>query len=132
MDDNNIFQEFVNNVLEVATTRVCNEIIGFANNFSAFLAVTDQEIDLFVKEIHSYNSARPLNRKILILLNVPQYFKSLLFELKYRKMCGELTNELVLQEINIAHLNVMFRPRKESLEMIACRKDQSFPDTTVL
>ena len=34
MNDNNIFLDFVNNILEVATSQVHNEIIWFSNNFS--------------------------------------------------------------------------------------------------
>ena len=49
MDENNIFQDFENNVLGVVTPQVCNEILGFANKFSALLEVTDQEIDSFLK-----------------------------------------------------------------------------------
>ena len=49
MDDNNIFLDFVNNILGVATPLVCNEILGFAHNFIALMLVTDQEIDSFIK-----------------------------------------------------------------------------------
>ena len=123
MDENNIFRDFVNNVLGVANPRVCNEILIFTNNFSAFLSVTDQEIDSFLKEMYSSNSARPLNGKILIPLNVPQSFRSVLLELKDRKMCRALPNRLVLQAINIAQINVMRKAKKEFLEMIAHSKD---------
>ena len=66
MDDNNIYQDFINNVLGVANTQVRNEILGFLNNFSAFMAVMDKDIESFFKGINSSNSARPPNRKILI------------------------------------------------------------------
>ena len=95
------------------------------------MEVMDQDIDTFVKEIHSYNSARPPNGKILIPLNVPQSLKLVLFELRNKKRCGALPNGLVLQAINVSQLNIIHKARKESLEIIAHRKDQSFPDMTV-
>ena len=42
MDDNNFFRDVMNNVLGVATTLTFNEILGFANNFSALMSVIDQ------------------------------------------------------------------------------------------
>ena len=47
-------------------------------------------------------------------------------------MCGALPNGLDLQEINIAQLNVISNETKQLLEIIACRKDQSFPGIDVL
>ena len=96
----------------MATPRFINEILGFANNSRNVLSVKDQEIYSFVKEINSSNSARPLNRKMLIPLNLPQSFKSVICRLKDRKMCGVIPNGLVLQEINIPQLNVMRKERK--------------------
>ena len=94
------------------------------------MAVTDQYIESFVKEVHSSNSARPTNGKILIPLNVPQSFKSVLFELKDRQMCESLPNVLVLQSINVSQLSILRKERNELLEMISRRKDQSFLDMT--
>ena len=71
------------------------------------LSVIDKAIDFFVKEIHYYYSARPLYGNILIPLNVPQYFKPVLFKIKYRQLCVALHNGLVLQAINIVELNNM-------------------------
>ena len=72
MDENNTLQDFVNNVLGVSTPQVLNKILIFVNNFSEFMGVMDKETELFVKEIHSSNSAKPPNEKILIQLNAPQ------------------------------------------------------------
>ena len=48
MEEHNIFQDPVNNIIGVVTPQVRNEIFGFANIFSALLAVTDQELDFSV------------------------------------------------------------------------------------
>ena len=122
MDYNNTFQDFFNNVLGVETPQVCNEILGFGKNFCALLAVTDQDIDLFVKKIHSSKSARPPNGKILIPLKVPLSFKLVLLQLKDWQICVELPNGLVIQESNIMQLNIMCKSRKESPKMTAHRK----------
>ena len=47
MYNNNIFQDFVNNVLVVGTPQVHNETLGFVKNFSEFLEVRDKDIDSF-------------------------------------------------------------------------------------
>ena len=66
----------------------------------------DQDIDSFVKEIHYSNNSRPHNINILIPFNMPQSFKSVIFELKDIQICRALPNVLVLQAINLAQLNV--------------------------
>ena len=95
------------------------------------MAVTDQEIELTDKEIHSSNKARPSNRKIFIPSNATQHFKAVIFKLKERKKCRELPNGLVLQSIDIAQPHFLHKSRKESLDMIAHRKNQSFSDMPV-
>ena len=68
-------------------------------------------------EIHSSNSARPPDSKVLIPLDVPQSLNLVLSELKDRQKCEALPNGLVIESMNITQLNFM-RARKESLEMI--------------
>ena len=111
MEDNNIFQDFVNNALGVATIQVCNAIFTFAKKCISLLAVTGKDIELFVKEINSSIRARTPDRNILITPNLPQYFKSVPFELKDRQIYGALTNSLVMQEIGVSQLHVMCRAR---------------------
>ena len=76
------------------------------------MAVTYKEVDSFVKDTHYYNSERTTVGKILIKSNGNQYFKSVPLKLKERKMCGDLSNGLFLQEINISQLKFMDRSRK--------------------
>ena len=88
MDNNNIFQYFVNNVQEVEISLFCTKIFGFVNNFSTFMSITDQYIDSFVKEIHYCNSVRPPNGKVFILSKILQYLNLVFFGLKDRQKCA--------------------------------------------
>ena len=45
MDDNNISQDFLNNIIGLADPRVRNAILGFVNNLSVLLAVMNQDIE---------------------------------------------------------------------------------------
>ena len=75
MYNNNIFQDFVNNVLVVGTPQVHNETLGFVKNFSESLEVRDKDIDSLLKEINSYNSASTPNSKVLIPSNILESLK---------------------------------------------------------
>ena len=74
-----------------------HEILGFMYKLSAFMAVKHKDIDSFVKDIHSSNSARQPNGRSLIPSNISQSFKLVIFELKERHICGALHNVLVMQ-----------------------------------
>ena len=50
MNDIPTFQHFVQNTLGIGQVRVRTEIYNFVNTFAALLAVTDDEIDEFVRQ----------------------------------------------------------------------------------
>ena len=61
MNDPAIFANFLENVLQVRPARVRDEIITFIESFEDLLSSSDDEIDAFVKEVRSGNSARVSN-----------------------------------------------------------------------
>ena len=66
MNDPTIFANFLEGVLQVRPMRVRQEIISFIGTFEDLLSSSDDEIDAFVKEVHSGNSARASNAKLLM------------------------------------------------------------------
>ena len=69
MNDPAIFANFLENVQQVRPARVRDEIITLIESFEDLLSSSDDEIDAFVKEVHSgnsSNSARSSNTKLLI------------------------------------------------------------------
>ena len=58
MNDTTIFANFLENVLQVRSTRVREETITFIEIFEDLLSSSDDEIDAFFKEVHNGNSAR--------------------------------------------------------------------------
>ena len=61
MDQAPIFSDFLRNILGVTVNRTLNEITSFIETFADLLSSSDSEIDTFVKEVHSSNSARNAN-----------------------------------------------------------------------
>ena len=90
MNDPAIFKSFLEAPFGVNLPRVRNLILEFIPNFDGLLAITDEDLDTFVKEAHSANTARTVNARILIEPTVTQGLKSVMFELKYRELCNDL------------------------------------------
>ena len=131
MDDDNLFELFLQNTLSIANRRVRDEITNFVETFRDLLATTDADIDTFVKETHSSNSARPANAKILIPASSVKALKSLLFELRDRDKCNALPSAPILDNIDDAQLTVMKNNRRTALGIETMRKSQNLPDMAV-
>lgn len=58
MDDEDLFERFLQNILGVASQRARDERNNFAESFRDLRTSADKDIDAFVKEIHNSNSAR--------------------------------------------------------------------------
>ena len=114
MNDIPTFQHLINNTLGVNTPCVQNEIYGFVNTFTSLLAISDNEIDDFVKGTHSSNSGRANNARILIPPNVPTALKAILFELQDRAICNALPGQADLMAINAAQIAIMRRQRADA------------------
>ena len=132
MNDPAIFANFLEIVLQIRPTRVRVEIITFIESFEDLLNSSDDEIDAFVKEVHSGNSARASNAKILISSSVVLGLKSILFELKDRDMCDALPNATVLRGLDANQLSSMRKLRRLALINQSLRKEISLPDMKVL
>ena len=131
MNDPTIFVNFLDNVLQVRPARVREEIVFFVKIFEDLLSSSDDEIDAFVKEIHSSNSARASKAKFLIVSNVMLGLKSISFELKDRDVFGALTSAIVLNNLEAAQNSSMRKLRRQALINQTLRKDVSFPDIEV-
>ena len=66
MDDPAIFRDFLVTHCGIAEGRHLNELLTFVNTFRGLLGTSDNEIDEFVKNTHSTNSARTTNYRILM------------------------------------------------------------------
>ena len=131
MNDPAIFANFLENVLQVRPARVRVEIITFIERFEDLLSSSDDEIDAFVKEVHSGNSARASNAKILIASNVVLGLKSILFELKDRDICDTLPNATILRALDVSQLSSMRKLRRHALINQSLWKEKSLPDMKV-
>ena len=131
MNDPIIFANFLENVLQVRPARVRDEIITFIESVEDLLSSSEDEIDTFVKEVHSGNSARASKAKLLIGSSVVLGLKSILFELKDRDMCDALPNATVLRGLDTNQLSSMIKFRRRALIDQSLRKDISLPDIKV-
>ena len=131
MNDPAIFANFLENVLQVRPARVRVEIITFIESLLDPLSSSDDEIDAFVKEVHSGNSARASNVKLLIGSSVVLGLKNILFELKDRDMCDVLPNATILRGLDVSQLSSMRNLRRRALINQSLRKEISLPDMKV-
>ena len=107
MNDNQVFEGFLQNICGLGVPRARTEVLGLADTFAALLSTTDDEIDAFVKSTHSANSARNNNSKILIPVATVLSLKAILFELKDREKCNALPNHATLQGLNVQQVTLM-------------------------
>ena len=126
-----IFTAFLTNPLGITTARVRNEITDFISTFNDLLGTTEEEIDTFVKSVHSSNSARPGNAKILISASVVIGLKSVLYELKDRELCDALPDQAILASIDGNQLSIMRHQRSAGLEAEKRRKETNLPSMDV-
>ena len=95
------------------------------------MSSSDDEIDAFVKEVHSGNSTRASNTKFLKISSVILGLKSILFELKDRDICDALPNATTLRGLDINQLSSIRKLRKCALINQLLRKEISLPDMKV-
>ena len=131
MNNQVVFQDFIQTTLNITTARVRTTIYDFVNTFQALLSVTESDIDSFVKDTHSSNVGRAAAAKVIIPAKVTIALKAVLFELKDRELCAALPDLPTLQSINNAQLTVMKTNRNKSKELSEMRNNQSHPDMVV-
>ena len=131
MNDPAIFTAFVTNTLGVDQAVVRALIHNFVATFEELLVVTDDDIDTFVKDTHSANSARSAAQRVQIGTLVSQGLKSVLFELKDREICDSLPDANILERINADQLKVTRKNRADAKGHEKMRKAQSHPEMEV-
>jgi hypothetical protein len=127
MDDPNLFEGFIRTIVGITTPRVLQEILTFANTFRALLASTSKDLDSFIKNTHSSNSARANNAKILIPAGAVVMLQSILFELKDRERCNALPNAVMLAGIDNAQMTAIRAQRSQALHDAAQDKLATLP-----
>jgi hypothetical protein len=125
MNDEALFDLFVQNTLGETLARTRNSITSFIPTFHVLLNTTDQEINTFVSNTHSSNSGRGVNAKIIISPSTVIGLQSLRFELKDRQLCNCLPDAATLEGINIEQLAILREARSQALEQEKNRSDNN-------
>ena len=107
MNDPAVYTAFLTNVAGVTVSRVRVELLDFANTFETLLSCSEDELDAFVKDTHTSNSARAANSRILIPTRAIIAIKAILFELKERDKCDALPSRAALQGIDVAQIGIL-------------------------
>ena len=110
MDNQAIFNKFLQYFLQVNMHYVRLYIISFVDYFGQLIKTKDDDIDTFVRDTHTPNSAREAESRIIIGSIVFTHIKDFRIELKYSNMFNTLTdkanpNEIDMDQVNILTLN---------------------------
>ena len=81
-------------------------ITVFVDSFGYLIATTDEDIDNFVCDTQSSNSARAASVRIVIQTKVSTSIKTIRFELKDCELCNILLDEDTLDAIDMAKINI--------------------------
>ena len=99
MNDPNVFSCFLQNHAGVNLARYRVEIQNFIPTFETLLTVSDDEIDEFIKANNAANTSRANNARILLTSNTAVALKTILFELKDRRLCDVMTDAAAFDAI---------------------------------
>ena len=116
MDNPALFSAFLINVAGLTAARPRNEFLQFADTFRALLGTSEKELDSFVKNTHSSNSARANNQKVLIPPGSVITLKAVLFELKDRELCDALPNAVMLNALDPAQVAILRTRRTQAIQ----------------
>ena len=130
MNDPVIFDRFLENVAGVTVANARNAITAFIATFQDLLTTNDSEINTFVQNTHSSNSARTRG-KISIPPGSVISIQAILFELKDRQRCGALPTAEVLNAINIPQLSLLKQSRSNALEQKKNRANNNLPAMSI-
>ena len=107
MDNGFIFDQFLQDVLQVNTDCVMLQITVFIDFFGALITTTDEDIDTFVYDTYSSNSARAAAARIVITPIVSTFLQVVRFELNDREMYNALTDKDTINAISMAQINIL-------------------------
>ena len=131
MDDPAIFLNYIINICNVQLLRVRNEMIAFKPTFCTLMNTPEQQLDEFIKNTHSANSAQTANQRILIRSGTVIFLKSIRFKLVDRQKCNALPNEVQLATITEPDMEVFRQQRSQFIELENQRKQNTLPEVTV-
>ena len=130
MNDPEIFNRFLENTAGIRVAHARTAVTDFIRTFHDLLTTTDSEINTFVQNTHSSNSARPRN-KISIPPGAVIALQAMLFELKDRESCGSLPNADTLNALTIEQISLLKQSRSSALEQKKNRANLTLPTMTV-
>ena len=126
MDDQNVFRNWLINVVGNSPARSTTAITNFIETFNDLLTSSDEEIDNFVSTEHGANSGRTnANSKIIISPRTVLNLKAMLFELKDRIKCGAMPTLAQLQNLTAAQMSALRLNRSIAIEYKNKKKDAS-------
>ena len=105
-----------------------NEIIRFIETFDDLLYSSDNDIETFLKEVHSSNSARSANARILISSNIVMGLKSILFQFKDGQICDDLPDATIITAQYALQVNIMRRFRQYAMDDMDSKKNVKLSD----
>jgi hypothetical protein len=126
MDDIPTFTTFITDVLGVTIPNARLELTQFIPTFRQLMTTSDDDIDEFVKAIHSANSGRPVAQRIFYSPALTANLKALSFTLVDRNRCNALYDAIGIASIDQAELTLMKTYRSQALQ------DQKNEDSTSL
>ena len=107
MYNKSIFNQFLQDVIQVNTNHVRPKITVFIDYFGALIDMMDEEINTFVCDTHSSNIARAEAVRILTEPKLSTYIKDFRFELKDHELCNALLNKATLDAIDMDKINIL-------------------------
>ena len=102
-----LFKNVIQDVIQVNTNHVRLKITGFIDSFGALIATTNEEINTFLCDTHSSNSAKAAAVRILIKPKLSTSIKAVKFELNDRNLCNALIDEANLDAIDMDKINIL-------------------------
>ena len=116
MDDTPTFTVFVENILVVNIPRARQELVSYIPTFRQLRNISEEEINNFIKQVHSANSGRAANQRIVNMPSLAANLKALSFTLKDRENCNAHYDVNGLAALDDAALTLMKTYRSQALQ----------------
>ena len=125
MDDPVLFNSFLLNTAGFTVMRSRAAIMGFIGTFTGLLALTQKEIEQFVKDTHAANSGLAIAERIVLPAGGVLALYALHFEIRDRYCCNALPNRAYLENLDAVQIAVLRMQRSAALERIQVHKDKA-------
>ena len=130
MNDPVCFNNFLEHTCIITSVHARTAITGFIRTFQDLLTTTDSEINTFVQNTHSSNSARPRN-KISIPPGAVIAIQAMLFELKDRQRCNALPSLETFNALTVDQMTSLKQSRSNAIQQKTSRANATLPTMTV-